>query len=164
MPLIAIPLLLRLLQCFIGSNCAKRSLRPSGSQNKMFRVSVRSFVRPSVRPFGVRIFGDFCEADMRGGHMPLNGEVLKHRFWNFLKKSGHCVNIIDKWKIFWTVFERFFWTFFSKMFRFKIFISGRLRARAVHGVSSKHPECNSPYLTLYKLWWNVSLDNLGHSL
>ena len=56
--------------------CAKRSLRPSGSQNKMFRVSVRSF----VRSFGVRIFGDFCEADMRGGHMPLNGEVLKHRF------------------------------------------------------------------------------------
>ena len=100
------------------------------------RCSVCPSVRPSVRSFGVRIFGDFCEADMRGGHMPLNGEVLKHRFWNFLKKSGHCVNIIDKWKIFWTIFERFFWTFFSKMFRFKIFISGRLRARAVHGVSS----------------------------
>ena len=37
------------------------------------RCSVRSFVRPSVQ-----IFVEFCEADMRGGHMPLNGEVLKH--------------------------------------------------------------------------------------
>ena len=25
---------------------------------------------------------------MRGGHMPLNSEVLKHRFWRYLKKSG----------------------------------------------------------------------------
>ena len=31
----------------------------------------------------VRILGDFCEGDMRGGHMPLTSEVLKHRFWKF---------------------------------------------------------------------------------
>ena len=33
--------------------CAKRSLRPSASQNQLFRVSVRPSVRPCVRcPFG----------------------------------------------------------------------------------------------------------------
>ena len=33
-------------------------------------------------------FGDFYQKNMRGGHMPLNSEVLKHRFWRYFEKSG----------------------------------------------------------------------------
>ena len=90
--------LLRQSKCFeilklnVGCYCcAKRSLRPS-ARSKPRVPSVRSL---SVRPF-VRIFGDFCEADMRGGHMLHNSEVLKHRFQNFLQKSGQSVNILGK--------------------------------------------------------------------
>ena len=35
-----------------------------------------------VRPF-VRIFSDFCEEDMRGGHMPLPLGVLNYEFEGF---------------------------------------------------------------------------------
>ena len=58
------------------SDCAKRSLRPSGSQNKVFRVSVRSFVRKVIT---------FCEEDMRGDHVPLDLGVLNDRFLGFEK-------------------------------------------------------------------------------
>ena len=57
---------------------------------------------------------------MRGGHMPLNSESLKHRFWKFWKKSvkvttsmvnnGNVLNRI------WTIF----WNFFLKKFRLHI--------------------------------------------
>ena len=53
--------------------CAKRSLRSSASQKQMFRVLVSQFVRSEVR-----ILGDFYQKNMRGGHMPLNSESLKH--------------------------------------------------------------------------------------
>ena len=55
--------------------CAKRSLRPSASQNQMFRPSVRSSVRPFVRKIIT-----FCEAYMRGSQVPENSDVLKSGF------------------------------------------------------------------------------------
>ena len=58
------------------SCCAKRSLRPCEGSNRVFRVSVRS----SVRPFGVRKIITFCEAYMRGSQVPENSGVLKTRF------------------------------------------------------------------------------------
>ena len=66
--------------------CAKRSLRPC-AQSKLECTFVRSFVR---------IFSDFCEEDMRGGHMPLPLGVLNYEFegfWKKLKKSGRSVHI-----------------------------------------------------------------------
>ena len=71
--------------------CAKRSLRPWDSQNWVFRVSVRS----SVRSF-VSILSDFYQKKYGGSQMPLNSEVLKHRFQNFLQKKGRSVYISAK--------------------------------------------------------------------
>ena len=53
----------------LALDCAKRSLRPSAGQNKVFR------------PF-VSNLSNFYEADMRGGHMALNSETLKTWFLN----------------------------------------------------------------------------------
>ena len=47
--------------------------------------SVCSSVRSSVRP-SVRDFQDFYQKNLRGSQMPLNLEVLKHRFQKFLQK------------------------------------------------------------------------------
>ena len=77
-----------------STNCAKRSLRPC-AQSKLECTFVRPFVRPFVRS-SVRIFSDFCEEDMRGGHMPLPLGVLNYEFegfWKFLKKSARSVHI-----------------------------------------------------------------------
>ena len=49
---------------------------------------VRSFVRSKVRKFESADFGDFYQKNMRGGHMLPSSEVLKRRFWRYLKKSG----------------------------------------------------------------------------
>ncbi len=63
-------------------NCAKRSLRPSASQNQMFRVSVRPSVRSfSVRSVFVRKIITFCRWHMRGGHTSEDSGVLKTRFF-----------------------------------------------------------------------------------
>ena len=73
------------------------------------------------RPF-VRILGDFCEGDMRGGHMPLNSEVLKHRFQNFLQKKVEVCISVQNEKYFDRFldhfFGRFFEHFFSKLFNY----------------------------------------------
>ena len=45
--------------------------------------SVRKFGSSEVRKFGSADFGDFYQKNMRGGHMALNSEVLKHRFSKF---------------------------------------------------------------------------------
>ena len=110
-------------------NCAKRSLRPWDSQNWVFRVSVRSSVRPSG------FFWFFIEKNIGGNQMPPSSEVLKSRFQNFFAKSGRSVAIKAKWKILWPVFGPLFWTFLKKV-ETSHFSSQPLRARAVRGVSS----------------------------
>ena len=45
-------------------------------------VKTGMLVRSSVRP-SVQIFSDFCEEDMRGGHMPLPLGVLNYEFEGF---------------------------------------------------------------------------------
>ena len=65
---------------FMPGCCAKRSLRSSASQKQMFRPLVSQSVSSD--------FGDFYQKNMRGGHMPLSSEVLKHRFWRYFEKSG----------------------------------------------------------------------------
>ena len=55
-------------------NCAKRSLRPWDSQNWVFRVFVRSFVRPC------QISMIFIEKKVGGKQMPPSSEILKHLF------------------------------------------------------------------------------------
>ena len=66
--------------------------------------------------------------------MPLNREVLKHRFWRYFEKSGPP--LCYQWQMpttFCQVLDDFFVLFLKKG---EISYSGRLRAPAVHGVSS----------------------------
>ena len=110
------------------TNCAKRSLRSSASQKQMYRPFESSFESSFVR-----IFDDFYQKNMRGGHMPLNSESLKHRFWKFWKKWSTFVLSMANATHFWSGFGRLFCTFLKKV---ETSYSGRLRAPAVHGVSS----------------------------
>ena len=66
--------------------------------------------------------------------MPLNSEVLKHRFWRYIEKSGPL--LCYQWQMpttFGQVLGDFFALFLKNV---QISYSGRLRAPAVHGVSS----------------------------
>ena len=69
-----------------NNNCAKRLYVRSGS----ILISVRSFVRPSVRSF-VRKFWDFCEGDMEVSRIELSTGTLKHGFLGVPKKDARKV-------------------------------------------------------------------------
>ena len=85
--------------------CAKRSLRPSGSQNKMFRVSVRQSIRPFVRKVIT-----FCEAYMRGSQVPENSGVLKTGFFRSWKKVVKVYISLANAISFGSTFGHLFWT------------------------------------------------------
>ena len=70
---------------------------------------------------------------MRGGHMPLNSEVLKHRFSKFWKKSVKVTTSMVNELYFEQNLNDFLELFSKKV---QTSYSGRLRAPAVHGVSS----------------------------
>ena len=105
--------------------CAKRSLRSSASQKQMFRPFGSSEVRAD--------FGDFYQKNMRGGHMPPSSESLKHRFSKFWKKSVKVTTSMVNGQCFEQNLNDFLELFSKKV---QTSYSGRLRAPAVHGVSS----------------------------
>ena len=113
--------------------CAKRSLRPSASQNQMFRPFVQRPPRIGNIPVrsSVRKIITFCEEDMRGNHVPVGNGVLNDRFFRFWKvlkkiekkcskctflvritrssKSGFEPVLINFWWTFLKLWKRGFW-------------------------------------------------------
>ena len=70
-------------------------------------------VRPFVRSF-VRIFSDFCEEDMRGGHMPLPLGVLNYEFEGFEKNEKKCSKCTYQWDLLSRKIR--FWIDFGELF------------------------------------------------